>query len=290
MEPPRTDDHWHAAYALYDCDAFLGPFSSAVDPDGIHSHQDGVVHIHPWNSSATGKDARLEVFFDAMGVRVTDNEISGPGIGVLKAGSDCGGEPTVIRAVRFGVPNDFDRLAVLNADLDEAANLLEGGYAPMEEFTEDFGKIRLLRDLEAFTIARVPADAVVPVPPTDRIVTAFRSSAGGLLSQGPSNSAVPAAPSGELPENSTSDADTSDADGGDADAADADTSDADAGDADAADAADGEDSAVASDSGAQDQPTSVGAGAEASSESADAAIGETSVDTPTGGDSPPGDG
>lgn len=172
--PPQIDDHWHAAYAVYDCDRYLNPFTSTSDPDGIHSHQDGVIHIHPWNSSATGNDARFEVFFDAMGVRVTDDEISGPGIGVLEAGSDCNGEPTVIRAARFAWSGEI---------LPDAP--LTDQYSLSEEFTDDFKEIQLLGDREAFTIARIPAGATIPPPPEDRLATAFEASLGSLLSQGP---------------------------------------------------------------------------------------------------------
>ncbi len=169
-EAPRVgNDHWHSAYGVYDCDRFLPAFTSAADPDGIHSHQDGVVHIHPWNSSASGDRADLDVFFAAMGVRITDDEISGPGIGVLEAGSDCNGEPTVIRAVRF-----------TQIDPEDAT-----GYEVAEEYADDFGDIRLLGDLEAFTFARVPVGAEIPPPSDDRLQIAFGASAGNLLSTGP---------------------------------------------------------------------------------------------------------
>ena len=188
-EPPRRTDHWHSAYGVYDCDRFLDHFTSSADPDGIHSHQDGVIHIHPWNSSATGQDARLQVFFESMGVKVTEEEISGPGIGVLKAGSDCRGQPTVIRAARFSLPPDFDGVGLLAASNPEAA--IEEAYEKVDEYTDSFGDIRLLSDLEAFTIARVPVDADIVPPPTIRLLQAFNSSAGGLLSTGPNASATP---------------------------------------------------------------------------------------------------
>ena len=172
---PRVgNDHWHSAYAIYDCDRFLPAFTSAADPDGIHSHQDGVIHIHPWNSSAAGDRADLDVFFEAMGVRITDDEISGPGIGVLEAGSDCNGEPTVIRTVRFG---RIDPEA-LDPEDDEPVTGLSDIYEVVESETDDFGDIRLLGDMEAFTFARVPAGAEVPPPPEDRLQVAFRASAG----------------------------------------------------------------------------------------------------------------
>ncbi|MCY4069385.1 MAG: hypothetical protein OXE79_09835 [Acidimicrobiaceae bacterium] len=181
-EPPRVgNDHWHSAYGIYDCDRFLPAFTSAADPDGIHSHQDGVVHIHPWNSSASGDQARMDVFFEAMGARVTDDEISGPGIGVLEAGSDCNGEPTVIRVVRFNQVDPDPETFAEGEAIDELTPL----YEPADVYTDDFGDVRLLNDLEAFTIARVPADAEIPPPPEDRLQTALGASAGNLISAGP---------------------------------------------------------------------------------------------------------
>ncbi len=176
--PPEIEDHWHGAYAVYDCDRFLEPFLSDSDPDGIHSHRDGVIHIHPWNSSATGDDARLQVFFDAMGVRVTDDEISGPGIGVLEAGSDCNGQPTVIRVGRFALPETLDQPVVPDEGFASQMVLVD-------TYTDDFGDVRILEDLEAFTIARIPADAEIPPPPEERIQTSVVASAGNLLSEGP---------------------------------------------------------------------------------------------------------
>ena len=186
-EAPRVGtDHWHAAYAVYDCDRFLPAFTSQSDPDGIHSHQDGVIHIHPWNSSAAGDRAQLEVFFEAMGVRVSDDEISGPGIGVLEAGSDCNGEPTVIRTVRFARA----ALDELDSQTEQPTTLGEV-YTPAEEYIDDFNDIQLLEDLEAFTFARVPADADIPPPPEDRLQIALSSSAGNLLSTGPAGDVDP---------------------------------------------------------------------------------------------------
>ncbi len=174
---PRVgNDHWHSAYAIYDCDRFLPAFTSAADPDGIHSHQDGVVHIHPWNSSAAGDRADLDVFFEAMGARITDDEISGPGIGVLEAGSDCNGEPTVIRAVRF---------TRIDPGTDAFPSTLSEIYEATDTYTDDFGDVRLLGDLEAFTFARVPEGAEIPPPPEDRLQTALGASAGNLVSTGP---------------------------------------------------------------------------------------------------------
>ena len=157
---PRVgQDHWHSAYGVYDCNRFLPAFTSQYDPHGIHSHQDGVIHIHPFNSSAAGEKARLGVFLESMGANVDSDEISGPGIGVLETGSDCDGEPSVIRVARFDIAD------------------LEAG--PVEEYTSDFDDIVLLSDGEAFTIARAPLGAELPPPPQERLLAA----AGASLQQ-----------------------------------------------------------------------------------------------------------
>ena len=159
--PPQIDDHWHVSYGVYNCDQFADPFSSSFDPDGIHSHQDGVIHIHPFNSSATGADASVGVFLEAMGARIDEDEISGPGMGVIETGGDCNGQPTEVRAARFDP---------------------EG--ALIEEFTTDFEKIRFLDNQESVTFAVIPVGEEIPPPPIERRITAAAAS-GELLSSGP---------------------------------------------------------------------------------------------------------
>ncbi|MDE0269496.1 MAG: hypothetical protein OXI96_10790 [Acidimicrobiaceae bacterium] len=201
VTPPRITDHWHSAYGVYDCDRWLDPFTSDYDPDGIHSHRDGVIHIHPWNSSATGDDASLGVFFESMGVTVTVDEISSE-FGVLKAGSDCDGQPTVIRAARFALGDpSTDLQEIINASDDaERAQILESKYQEFEQYSTDFHQIRILEDLEVFTIARVSVDATIPLPPRARLLESFNASGGRVLSSGP----VPVIPD-DLPPNDGSD-------------------------------------------------------------------------------------
>src|SRR5688500_3304374 len=46
-------DHWHAAYGVYLCDTFQPPLTNERDPLGIHTHGDGVIHIHPTTNAAS---------------------------------------------------------------------------------------------------------------------------------------------------------------------------------------------------------------------------------------------
>ena len=50
----------------------------APDPGGIHTHQDGVIHIHPFQTATTGRNARLSDFFGQTGLEVTSSKIELP--------------------------------------------------------------------------------------------------------------------------------------------------------------------------------------------------------------------
>ncbi|HYU38668.1 MAG TPA: hypothetical protein VEM59_02375 [Acidimicrobiia bacterium] len=68
-------DHWHASLDVYACSGWLTTpapeFETKADnPDirvGIHSHGDGLIHIHPFNSSESGKNATLGKFLEYGG-------------------------------------------------------------------------------------------------------------------------------------------------------------------------------------------------------------------------------
>lgn len=143
---PTLQDHWHSAYAVYDCesDAVLPPFQSDFDPDGIHSHRDSLIHIHPFTSAVTGKDAVMEVFLTSMGASISQDAIELPGGELLEAGVECGGEASVIQILRW---NDSRELG-----------------DPDEVITEDLDGVRFLGEGEAFTIARAPLGWDIPTP------------------------------------------------------------------------------------------------------------------------------
>lgn len=157
---PGLSDHWHSAYTVWDCTdgggahqpIFEGRRNSQgypYDPYGIHSHADGLIHIHPFTANATGKDAVMDKFFDAMFVNIDQNGIFAEEFGVISAvDAVCDGQPAVVQIVRWS--------SALTAVAAE----------PDERIYSDFGNVRFQKDGEAFTIALAPRDAVVPLPPT----------------------------------------------------------------------------------------------------------------------------
>ena len=56
-ESPKTGEHWHAAYGFYVCDTFLPPLADVTaDTSGMHTHGDGIAHIHPFSNAYAGQE------------------------------------------------------------------------------------------------------------------------------------------------------------------------------------------------------------------------------------------
>ncbi|SRR6266508_660547 len=146
--PKVNVDHWHAAYGIYLCDHFLDPQpQEATDALGIHTHGEGVIHIHPFLDSAAGTNARLGLFFDDVQIEVTDKKISASGETKQEGKDKCDGKDAIVQVAAWN-----------NAD-DATA-----GKKPTQVFTNDFSKIRFRNDRMAFTIAFLPEDATIPAP------------------------------------------------------------------------------------------------------------------------------
>ncbi len=135
--PVANRDHWHAAYGVYLCDSFSAPLAEERDPKGIHSHGDGIIHIHPFVRSAAGRNATLGVFAEAVGLGLSDDELKVPGGKTYESGkTKCGDEPGVVQVK----VND-------------------------KVITEEVAKIKLA-DSDLVTIAFAPKGAELPTPPT----------------------------------------------------------------------------------------------------------------------------
>lgn len=89
--PPTVNDHWHAAYGFFLCDTWYELQGNLEQTNsqgqltntnflrtGIHSHDDGVIHWHPYTSVAVGKRAKLKVFLDTYDVRLEDDRLVFP--------------------------------------------------------------------------------------------------------------------------------------------------------------------------------------------------------------------
>jgi hypothetical protein len=144
---PRVGaDHWHSAIAFDICGSFQPNVpDNGEDPLGIHSHGDGVLHTHPFSSQAAGKNATLEVWLDAVGVRLTDSELRLPGQDAKRNGDRCETGPGVLQMKVWESRSPTDSGRVL---------------------TGDFGDLRL-GDSQLITVAFLPEGAEIRKPPTE---------------------------------------------------------------------------------------------------------------------------
>lgn len=182
-EPVQNLDHWHSVYGIYSCNAasetefdlededdrelarqvkFLPAFQSTQDDTGIHSHGDGVMHIHPFFELSSGDNAQIRHWISEMNIEITpeqivvNNQFDAPA--QLVAGQECldGTGTATIKLLRW----QFDFEAT-------------GGGEPTV-YTEDFGQVKFQNDREVFMFAYVSEDTDVttlPVPPQDRFNT-----------------------------------------------------------------------------------------------------------------------
>jgi hypothetical protein len=137
VAPVANVDHWHAAYGVYLCDSFAPSLTDETDPKGIHSHGDGIIHIHPFVRSSAGKNAVLGVFADATGLKITDKELQVPG-----------GKKYTANDTKCG-----DKVGIVQVKVNDKV------------VTNDVRNIRL-HDQDLITIAFAPEDAELPKPPT----------------------------------------------------------------------------------------------------------------------------
>lgn len=159
-----SDSHWHSAYGIYECDAYLGKVTDngdgtktvqgAIDgtsfPDtaGVHAHDDGLIHIHPFVDKAAGNKARLGIFLDAVKMTVSDKKIVFPanGEGVQKTTLDVAKKKCKGKTAEISV-------LVWSSATDDAP----------QRYTGDFRKVPLLEDA-AYAFVFAPKDTIVPIP------------------------------------------------------------------------------------------------------------------------------
>jgi hypothetical protein len=133
---PMIGEHWHAAVGVDICGEFQAPTPEFESPVGIHTHGDGVIHIHPFADGGAGENATLGVFLEGAGIELTDDSLTIGEETWTEGEQDCDGE-------------DAELVVGQWADVsDEESN--------PARITEDFGDLRFRNDGEGYTIAFLP--------------------------------------------------------------------------------------------------------------------------------------
>ena len=96
--PPSTGDHWHAQYLFIVCDE-VQENAPTWEGVGVHTHGDGLIHIHPFAADEEGRGARLVKWFEYGGGTLTDDEVRLPGDETTyQNGDECpGGEEGIVQ-------------------------------------------------------------------------------------------------------------------------------------------------------------------------------------------------
>lgn len=174
---PQQSDHWHHAYGFYLCDTWFQLEGDAEQQGsenytqyartGIHSHDDGLMHWHPFSSASVGSNAKLGVFLDTYGVELSNDEIVFP---------ESQREALENQLPAQDPPRD-DILRWEDGDtctVDGSEENAEVKVVVWNNFTDtddgttyiaDFDNIRLDRDQMVVAIAFVPDDTDVSMPP-----------------------------------------------------------------------------------------------------------------------------
>jgi hypothetical protein len=152
--PPIVGDHWHAAYGIYVCGEWQPDIPEFEATTGIHTHGDGVIHIHPFSQSGAGENATLGTFLEDTDVKLSDSELTigknelPDGAKTWKEGKDkCDGKDAELVVAKWdNVSDENAKPALLTSGLED---------------------IRFRHDGEGYTIAFMPeGDTDIPKPQT----------------------------------------------------------------------------------------------------------------------------
>lgn len=169
---PELGEHWHAAYGIFVCDRWVANLPDGpTDQLGIHTHDDGLIHIHPFLAGAAGRSATLGRFFEQVGMSVTDSSITlppGDQFGhraFVKGETTCGGEAARVVMGRW------------NSAMDASGK-------PDEVRTSGISGQHLDNDLAAYTIAFLPEGESIPPPPSAATILESATADGPIDTQG----------------------------------------------------------------------------------------------------------
>ena len=114
--PHNKDSHWHAALGVYNCDHWMGDPGSngvwqwpAATPSGtparvgntsvyagMHSHDDGIIHMEPQVSEEAGRHATVGKYFEYGGWSLSSTGFNFLGTKVQN-GDKCNGKPGTVQ-------------------------------------------------------------------------------------------------------------------------------------------------------------------------------------------------
>jgi hypothetical protein len=148
VAPVANRDHWHAAFGIDICGE-TQPAPGDVGPDrlGIHTHADGLIHIHPFGDGGAGENATFGKFADQVGIQLGDGSFTLADGTTYTTGDACPGE---------GGETGRVALYVWPPQANENTE--------PRIVTRNLAEVRFTEDDQIFVLAFVPEDAEVSIP------------------------------------------------------------------------------------------------------------------------------
>jgi hypothetical protein len=185
-------DHWHVAFGVYNCDKWVGNIAKINEPTdattgladdaykvtGIHSHGDGVIHVHPFGSQGAGKNATLGTYFKMVGVKVSDSKLELPeGLGTVTNGDKCGDKEGKLKLLIWDKADGTDDPAKNVTEFSKARFKQDGMAMALVFVPEDFD-VKTLKPPSATNLAELGAKDGGSKPPTSVVVDTATTVAG----------------------------------------------------------------------------------------------------------------
>jgi len=192
---PQLGDHIHQAFAVNICGEFVADLPTFESSVGIHTHADGVIHIHPFSQLGVGANATLGRFVDDANEAGLEFSLSGSKI-VFQSET---GEEGVTECE--GVDDPQLRMAYW-------ANVQDAESLP-EVTTGAFNDLRLTEDGAGITLFFGDPDADIPKPPNAADLTSLGAADGGQVPDAAGNTTTTTTAPGGSSSTTVADATTS---------------------------------------------------------------------------------
>jgi hypothetical protein len=165
---PQLGDHIHQAFGVNVCGEWKQPIPEFESQVGIHTHGDGVLHIHPFSQLGVGANATVGRFFEdarnegGLDVEINDTKLTYMGETIEEGETEC---------------EDVDSPELRMAYW---ANVSDPESSPIIT-TGSFNDRRLTDNGAAITIFYGDPKAEIPKPPTAENLEALGAVDGGQV-------------------------------------------------------------------------------------------------------------
>jgi plastocyanin len=186
---PGIGDHWHAPYSILIGDELQPRIQEVITQQGVHTHGDGVIHLHPHVSVTEGGGAALEHFFGDQGGKLSNSEMQIPGRKeTYKNGDEVNGKRAELRILRADsgihpLGANFNQAVVACDSMPESEfEHVDSGYVP-----KDGDCIRIVFGSPEDVPAVQPDRTIIDPSTTDREVQMVVSGSGPTTVFSPSS-------------------------------------------------------------------------------------------------------